>query len=75
MRKIVETILPTTMVGSYPRPGWFDYQLLGAGLADRDVSPAAQDPHDESPDGRVVINDEDRALHALIVPARHPSRG
>lgn len=28
-RKIVETILPTTMVGSYPRPHWFDYQLLG----------------------------------------------
>jgi methionine synthase II (cobalamin-independent) len=29
MRKIVETILPTTMVGSYPRPKWFQYQLLG----------------------------------------------
>ena len=29
MRKIVDTILPTTMVGSYPRPGWFTYQLLG----------------------------------------------
>jgi 5-methyltetrahydropteroyltriglutamate--homocysteine methyltransferase len=29
MRKIVETILPTTMVGSYPRPHWFTYQLLG----------------------------------------------
>lgn len=28
-RKIVETILPATMVGSYPRPHWFDYQLLG----------------------------------------------
>ena len=28
-RKIVDTILPTTMVGSYPRPHWFDYQLLG----------------------------------------------
>jgi 5-methyltetrahydropteroyltriglutamate--homocysteine methyltransferase len=28
-RTIVETILPTTMVGSYPRPHWFDYQLLG----------------------------------------------
>ena len=23
-RKIVDTILPTTMVGSYPRPHWFD---------------------------------------------------
>ena len=29
MRKIVDTILPTTMVGSYPRPRWFNYQLLG----------------------------------------------
>ena len=29
MRKIVDTILPTTMVGSYPRPGWCTYQLLG----------------------------------------------
>jgi 5-methyltetrahydropteroyltriglutamate--homocysteine methyltransferase len=29
MRKIVDTILPTTMVGSYPRPKWFNYQLLG----------------------------------------------
>src|SRR5436305_4962521 len=28
-RKIVDTILPTTMVGSYPRPKWFTYQLLG----------------------------------------------
>ena len=28
-RKIVDTILPTTMVGSYPRPHWFGYQLLG----------------------------------------------
>ncbi len=28
-RKIVDTILPTTMVGSYPRPDWYDYQLLG----------------------------------------------
>ena len=28
-RKIVDTILPTTMVGSYPRPHWFNQQLLG----------------------------------------------
>jgi 5-methyltetrahydropteroyltriglutamate--homocysteine methyltransferase len=25
----VDTILPTTMVGSYPRPHWYTYQLLG----------------------------------------------
>ena len=29
MRQVVDTILPTTMVGSYPRPKWFNYQLLG----------------------------------------------
>ena len=29
MRKIVDTILPTTMVGSYPRPHWFNDQLDG----------------------------------------------
>jgi 5-methyltetrahydropteroyltriglutamate--homocysteine methyltransferase len=28
-RKIVDTLLPTTMVGSYPRPEWYKYQLLG----------------------------------------------
>ena len=27
--KIVDTILPTTMVGSYPRPHWFREQLNG----------------------------------------------
>jgi 5-methyltetrahydropteroyltriglutamate--homocysteine methyltransferase len=29
MRQVVDTLLPTTMVGSYPRPHWFNYQLLG----------------------------------------------
>jgi 5-methyltetrahydropteroyltriglutamate--homocysteine methyltransferase len=27
---VIDTPLPTTMVGSYPRPRWFDYQLHGA---------------------------------------------
>ena len=27
--KIVDTLLPTTMVGSYPRPSWYKEQLLG----------------------------------------------
>src|SRR6058998_2823800 len=27
--KIVDTILPATMVGSYPRPHWYRHQLLG----------------------------------------------
>src|ERR1700683_4613949 len=29
VRKIVAKILPTTMVGSYPRPHWFTEQLNG----------------------------------------------
>ena len=29
LRRVVDTILPTTMVGSYPRPKWFTQQLLG----------------------------------------------
>ena len=29
LTKIVDTILPTTMVGSYPRPGWYRQQFLG----------------------------------------------
>jgi methionine synthase II (cobalamin-independent) len=29
MRKVVDTVLPTTMVGSYPRPHWFTHQLRG----------------------------------------------
>ena len=28
-KKIVNTVLPTTMVGSYPRPSWYKQQLLG----------------------------------------------
>jgi len=28
-KQVVKTVLPTTMVGSYPRPGWFKQQLLG----------------------------------------------
>jgi methionine synthase II (cobalamin-independent) len=27
---VVDTPLPTTMVGSYPRPRWYDYQLHGS---------------------------------------------
>lgn len=30
--KIADTILPTTMVGSYPRPAWYHQQLLGRDL-------------------------------------------
>jgi 5-methyltetrahydropteroyltriglutamate--homocysteine methyltransferase len=59
MRKIVDTILPTTMVGSYPRPKWFTYQLLG-----RDVRVAFKAvDHAEAFDDatRLAIQDQEDA--------------
>ena len=49
-RKIVDTILPTTMVGSYPRPHWFKHQLLG-----RDIRVAFKEvQHEEAYDDAVA---------------------
>src|SRR5918996_157275 len=59
MRKIVDTILPTTMVGSYPRPDWFRYQLAG-----RDVRVAFKHvAHEEAyaDATRVIIQDQEEA--------------
>jgi 5-methyltetrahydropteroyltriglutamate--homocysteine methyltransferase len=58
-KKIVDTILPTTMVGSYPRPHWFKHQLLG-----RDVRIAFKEvEHEEAYDDAVatVIRDQEEA--------------
>jgi methionine synthase II (cobalamin-independent) len=57
--KIVDTLLPTTMVGSYPRPHWFKQQLLG-----RDVRIAFKEvQHEEAYDDAVatVIRDQEEA--------------
>src|SRR5437868_13622041 len=57
--RIVETILPTTMVGSYPRPHWFKHQLLG-----RDVRVAFKEvQYEEAYDDAVatVIRDQEEA--------------
>jgi 5-methyltetrahydropteroyltriglutamate--homocysteine methyltransferase len=57
--KIVDTILPTTMVGSYPRPQWFKHQLLG-----RDVRVAFKEvQHEEAFNDAVatVIRDQEDA--------------
>jgi 5-methyltetrahydropteroyltriglutamate--homocysteine methyltransferase len=57
--RIVDTILPTTMVGSYPRPHWFTHQLRG-----RDVRVAFKEvQHEESYDDAVatVIRDQEEA--------------
>src|SRR5437588_1734435 len=59
MRKIVDTLLPTTMVGSYPRPKWFTHQLLG-----RDVRVAFKAvDHAEAFDDatRLAIRDQEEA--------------
>src|SRR3989442_7882660 len=56
---IVDTILPTTMVGSYPRPHWYRHQLLG-----RDIRVAFKEVehqeayHDAT---QVVIHDQEEA--------------
>jgi len=55
----VKTLLPTTMVGSYPRPHWFTHQLLG-----RDVRVAFKEvQHEEAYDDAVatVIRDQEEA--------------
>ena len=52
-KQIVDTVLPTTMVGSYPRPRWFHQQLSG-----RDVRVAFKEVEHEE-----AFND---AAHAVI---------
>jgi 5-methyltetrahydropteroyltriglutamate--homocysteine methyltransferase len=57
--KIVDKILPTTMVGSYPRPSWYKQQLLG-----RDIRVAFKEvSHEETYDDAVaaVVRDQEDA--------------
>src|SRR5262245_52672719 len=57
--KIANTILPTTMVGSYPRPSWYKQQLLG-----RDIRVAFKEvSHEETYDDAVatVVRDQEEA--------------
>ncbi|PWT80759.1 MAG: hypothetical protein C5B57_11705 [Blastocatellia bacterium] len=57
--KIVDTLLPTTMVGSYPRPHWYKHQLLG-----RDIRVAFKEvQHEEAYNDAVatVIRDQEEA--------------
>jgi len=58
-KKIIDTILPTTMVGSYPRPSWYHQQLLG-----RDVRVAFKEVrHEEAYHDatQAVIHDQEEA--------------
>jgi len=57
--KIVNKVLPTTMVGSYPRPSWYKQQLLG-----RDIRVAFKEvSHEETYDDAVaaVVRDQEDA--------------
>ena len=57
--QVVDTILPTTMVGSYPRPHWFHQQLLG-----RDIRSAFKEvAHEETFVDAVaaVVRDQEEA--------------
>ena len=57
--KIVDTLLPTTMVGSFPRPAWYKHQLLG-----RDIRVAFKEvQHEEAYNDAVatVIRDQEEA--------------
>src|SRR6059058_6135994 len=59
VKKIVDTLLPTTMVGSYPRPHWYTQQLLG-----RDVRVAFKEVnHEEAYHDatHAVIHDQEEA--------------
>ena len=62
--KIVDTILPTTMVGSYPRPQWYTHQLLG-----RDIRVAFKEVRfeEEYNDamGAIIRDQEDAGLDIL----------
>src|ERR671918_1882723 len=59
MRKIVDTILPTTMVGSYPRPGWFTYQLSGRDVREAFKHVAHEEAYADAT--RVIIQDQEEA--------------
>jgi len=58
-RKIVDTILPTTMVGSYPRPRWFGQQLLGRDVRVAFKEVAHEEAHHDAT--HAVIRDQEEA--------------
>src|SRR5439155_615539 len=61
--KIVDTILPTTMVGSYPRPRWFRQQLRG-----RDIRVAFKEvEHEEAYQDATKIAIDDQEMAGLDI--------
>jgi methionine synthase II (cobalamin-independent) len=58
-KKIVDTVLPTTMVGSYPRPNWYKHQLLGRDLLDAFKGEEHRQAYEDAT--AAVIGDQERA--------------
>jgi 5-methyltetrahydropteroyltriglutamate--homocysteine methyltransferase len=58
-RKIVDTILPTTMVGSYPRPHWYHDQLNGTDVRVAFKNVAHAEAYDDAT--HVSIADQEEA--------------
>ena len=71
-RKIVDTLLPTTMVGSYPRPHWYTQQLLG-----RDVRVAFKEVNHEEAyhdaTHAVILSVSDAVPGSVELPLEHLS--
>ena len=62
-KKIVDTILPTTMVGSYPRPHWYTDQLNG-----RDVRVAFKNvDHAEAYEDATIVAIQDQEEAGLDI--------
>lgn len=61
IRRIVDTLLPTTMVGSYPRPLWFQYQLLGRDTRVAFKHVGHQEAYDDATRA-VILDQEDAGL-------------
>ncbi|HTT06871.1 MAG TPA: uroporphyrinogen decarboxylase family protein [Steroidobacteraceae bacterium] len=60
-RQIVDTLLPTTMVGSYPRPAWYTYQLLGKDTRVAFKHVGHQEAYDDATRA-VILDQEDAGL-------------
>jgi 5-methyltetrahydropteroyltriglutamate--homocysteine methyltransferase len=57
--KIIDTILPTTMVGSYPRPHWYRQQLLGRDIRVAFKEAAYEEAYHDAT--RTAIHDQEDA--------------
>ena len=59
MTKITNTILPATMVGSYPRPHWYHQQLLGRDIRVAFKEAAYEEAYHDAT--QVTIHDQEEA--------------